>query len=141
MQLIYATVLALATAASAAPSPTREQRAVPTYDASNPPQIFTNATCTLSQTLTQGEPLQFLFPLADHLGALVSPLLDAALSNATVNDLDQVADDLCVDAQQEPEDGNGICQDAFQAISDFVDAKAGQAAADKYRCLLNLLCV
>ncbi|KAI9663879.1 MAG: hypothetical protein M1821_007369 [Bathelium mastoideum] len=142
MQLVFSAVLALATAALAVPAPSKvvERRAVPTYNPNIPVTIFTNATCTLSKYLTPGEELTFAFPLADLLGSVVSPVLAAALGPTVVNDIDIVAEDLCVDAQQDPADGNGICQDAEQAISDFVNAK-DQAAADKYRCLLNLLCV
>ena len=135
-------VLALAATALAIPAPDRvvERRAVSTFNPAIPVTIFTNATCTLSKYLTPGEELIFAFPLADLLGSIISPVLAAALGPVVVNDIDIVAEDLCVDAQQDPADGNGICQDAFQAINDFVNAK-GQAAADKYRCLLNLLCV
>ena len=44
------------------------------------------------------------------------------------------------DAEQDPADGQGLCQLTLQAVDDFVAAH-GQAQADKYRCLLNLLCV
>lgn len=47
-----------------------------TYDASNPITIFNNASCTLSQYLTNGEPLSFAFPTALELGVIVTPVLN-----------------------------------------------------------------
>lgn len=49
--------------------------------------------------------------------------------------------DIYSNAQQDPNAGNGVCQDTLQGINDFVKNldKASQAA--QYKCLLNLLCV
>lgn len=85
----------LATVAIAAPT-TMAPRGGLTYDASNPPEIFTDASCKLTKSLTPGEPLSFNYPLASSLGSIVSPVLDAALGKQTVEDLDSVADQLCV---------------------------------------------
>ena len=94
----YSTVaVAFASVALAAPSPARlRTRTTLTYDATNPPQIFTDATCSLSKSLTAGEPLSFNYPLASQLGTIITPVLDAALGKQTVEDLDTVADDLCM---------------------------------------------
>ena len=43
-------------------------------------------------------------------------------------------------AQQEPGGGNGICQDIFQLILDFVTAILPASKAAKYQCLLDALC-
>ncbi|KAF2499923.1 hypothetical protein BU16DRAFT_613754 [Lophium mytilinum] len=140
MRFSTASLLAFSSVALAAPSSPAQRRDL-TYDASNPPQIFTDLTCKLSKSLTPGEPLSFAFPLADHLGTIITPALNTLVGHESVNDLDIVADNLCVNAQQDPHGGNGICQDSLQSIRDFVDAKTPLAQAQGYRCLLNLLCV
>ena len=85
------TVLALATAAVALPSVAMEKR-----QASIPPGTFTNASCTLSKGLTPGIPGIQLFPTADALGAILGPVLSATLGSETVNDIDIIADELCM---------------------------------------------
>lgn len=84
----------LAIAAPTSPNPLRRDQLY--YDATNPPKIFTDATCKLSKYLTPGQPLSFAFPLADHLGTIITPALNAAVGHETVDDLDAVADQLCV---------------------------------------------
>lgn len=93
MQLTYLTTVAFATAALAAPSPVVEER-----DASglNPGVIFTNATCHLDNTILPNPPLGLLFPTAEAIGALLGPFLSKALGSQTVNDIDLVAEDICV---------------------------------------------
>lgn len=101
----------------------------------------TDATCSLSKSLTPGEPFSNAYPTALALGTIVTPLLDAALGKQVVEDIDTVADDLCINAEESDGEGNGICQDALQAIDDFVLAVDPTGQAAKYQCLLNLLCV
>ena len=68
----------------------------PTYDASHPITLFTDPTCTISQSLTQGESLTFLFPPAVVLGTILGPSLSSILGQAVIDDIDEVADDLCM---------------------------------------------
>jgi len=139
-------ILTLFPVLSALAAPSRERAVlVPrtlTYDASNPPTLFTDPTCSLSQYLTDGEPLSFAYPLADQLGTLiVTPALRLILGEQTIEDLDLVADQACVNAQKDPLGGNGICQDTLQAIRDFAEAHDPLDQVHKYNCLLNLLCI
>ena len=68
----------------------------PTYDASHPLVLFTDKTCTISQSLTQGEPLSFAFPTSLALELVLGPILSTVLGQEVIEGIDQVADDLCM---------------------------------------------
>jgi hypothetical protein len=57
---------------------------------------FTDATCKLSQALTPGTPLIALFPAASHLGNIVGPVLKSAIGVDRLEEIDALADQLCV---------------------------------------------
>ena len=66
------------------------------YDASHPPVIFKDTTCTLSRYLTPGQPLSFAYPSSNFFGSLLTPVLDTLIGPETVEDIDRVADQLCL---------------------------------------------
>lgn len=139
MQFTIFTVLALATSAIAVPSKMAKRQ---NGKGLNPNVIFTNATCKLGAENLLGYPSGVqAFPAADVIGGVLGPVLSQALGATTVNDIDLVAENLCISANQDPADGTGICQNALQAVFDLAVADAGQDQVDKYMCLLNLLCV
>jgi len=138
--LLY-TALLFTTVLAAPASDWLSARDTSVYDATNPPVLFTDATCTLSKSLTAGEPFSADYSTALALGAIIDPILDATIGHQTVEDIDTVADDLCINAQQTPNEGNGLCQDALQAIDDFATQITPAGTAAKYQCLLNLLCI
>lgn len=139
MQFTLVTVLALATTALAAPRNFAKRQ---NGAGLNPNVVFTNATCKLGAEQTTGYPAGGeLFPTADQIGSILGPALSKALGATTVNDIDLVAENLCISANQDPADGTGICQNALQALFDLAVARLGQDQVDKYKCLLNLLCI
>ena len=78
-------------------SPVMERAPVVTYNPKLPGKNgFTNLTCKLSQALTPGQPLQVFFPTTDQIGAILGPVLLKALGPAVVQDIDKIAEDLCV---------------------------------------------
>ncbi|KAG8990091.1 hypothetical protein FRB94_013761 [Tulasnella sp. JGI-2019a] len=133
MKFTIFTALAMPIVALAAPS-TLVPRTL-TYDPANAPKIFTDPTCTLSKYLTAGEPLSFQYPISARLGTLIGPALNLLIGHQTVEDIDQIADQLY------PNAGDGICQDTLQAVYDFATAKDPKLQAKKYKCLLDLLCM
>ncbi|KAG8873594.1 hypothetical protein FRB98_008884 [Tulasnella sp. 332] len=139
MKLIIVTAIIMPILALAAPG-TLVPRAL-VYDPTNAPAIFTDPTCTLSKSLTAGEPLSFEYPTAEFLGTIFGPVLNLLIGHATVEDIDSIADQLCFNAAEDPRGGDGICQDALQATYDLATATDPQLQADKYKCLLNLLCI
>ncbi|PFH58420.1 hypothetical protein XA68_13696 [Ophiocordyceps unilateralis] len=121
----YITALALFAAGSLAA----------TYNKGNP---VINSKCSAVH-LTQ--PSNPIFPFANLLGSVIGPQLRGLLGSNTVDEIDAVADQLCISAQQAPADGLGVCQQTFGAVRDFVDAKTPLAQSKQFGCLLNLICV
>ena len=66
------------------------------YDPTIPTTIFTDATCKLSAYLTPGQPFSNLYPIASTLGAIIIPTLRSVLGTETIEDIDRVADQLCL---------------------------------------------
>jgi len=130
MKLSFAILACVVTAVLA--GPLKFSRQTPT---------FTDPTCKLSKAVTPGTPLQFLFPVANLLGSIVGPTVKAAIGAENEEKLDKLADNLCINSQQEPAGQRGICQELLQAVRDLAQEKVPAEQVKKYNCLLNLLCV
>lgn len=61
-----------------------------------PAAPLTDVACKLSQAITPGTPLVFLFPAANKLGTVVGPVLRGAIGAENVEKLDALADYLCM---------------------------------------------
>ncbi|KAK9423953.1 hypothetical protein SUNI508_13887 [Seiridium unicorne] len=130
----YSTILFMGSVAKALTLPNKRD-VTSVYSSSNP---VIDSSCPVPSS---AQPLGGAYPVADFLGSVVTPVLDLLLGQQVVEDLDAVADQLCVNAQQDPTAGDGICQDTFGAVRDFVDAKTPLAQSQQFGCLLDLLCV
>ncbi|KAI0120971.1 hypothetical protein BJ170DRAFT_688390 [Xylariales sp. AK1849] len=126
---------ATAFAAGILASPLTQRVTVPVYGSSNP---VIDSTCPVPSS---AQPLGGAYPFASFLGSIITPALRLLLGSQTVENLDAVADQLCISAQQDPTAGDGICQDTFGAVRDFVDAKTPLTQSKEFGCLLDLLCV
>ncbi|KAM0700054.1 hypothetical protein Q7P36_000265 [Cladosporium allicinum] len=102
---------------------------------------FTDPTCKLSKAVTPGTPFSVLFPLANLLGSIVGPTVKAAIGAENEEKLDKLADNLCINSQQEPVGERGICAELLQVVRDFANEKTPAGQVHQYNCLLNLLCV
>merc|ERR1739838_873019 len=70
---------------------------------------FSDPTCKLSKAVTPGLPLGFLYPVSNLLGTIVGPTVKGLIGAENEEKLDKLADNLCINSQQEPAGERGIC--------------------------------
>nr|POF19882.1 hypothetical protein CFP56_52131 [Quercus suber] len=102
--------------------------------------IIENAACYLDQNLAPLENLTPLFGVAEFLGEIIGPALNKTFGDDFITAVDQTADQLCVSAQQDDQDGLGICQTALGALF-FLANHLDESGVQAYKCFLSLACV
>lgn len=131
MQISLTLAAAFAAGALAAPTSSILTRDTPAFGDGN---HVLDSVCPAPH----GEaPLSPLFPISSMLGSFIGPVLHAAIGDQAVEDIDNVAGELCFSAGNDP----GLCQDTAAAVRDFIDAKTPLTQAKQFGCLLSFICV
>nr|POF00402.1 hypothetical protein CFP56_75683 [Quercus suber] len=102
--------------------------------------LIENAACKLDQNLAPLENLTPLFGVSEFLGEVIGPKLIGVFGDDFVEMVDITADQLCVSAEQQPEDGLGVCQTALASLF-FLAEHQDASGVDAFKCFLSLACV